>query len=597
MSGRVCFVGAGPGAADLLTLRAARVLGEADIVVWARSLVDPEILQHARPQAELVASDDKTFDDVLAIYRRAAAEGLDVARVHSGDPTLYGTLHEQLGACRALGLECEIVPGVSSLVRRGRRARAGADDPRRQPVADPHPPRAAHLDAAERGAGRDGRARHDDGAVPVRAAPARAAGRPDRRRLRARHALRRRLQGELAGRDRHPLPAGRAGRRASARRRSRRRRSCSSAPRSAAARAPASRTSTTPATATATARSARPDRYREACLSDPRPRRLRRRACRPGPRRCSRRADVVAGGRAVLARARAAAARARRARARASTQTLRDAARRARRRRACSRRATRASSASSARCPRGRPTAGRAPRAVVGRARVRAARRSRGTTRSSSPPTAATRGPRSTPRCATRRSRSSPSPATPPTIVAALAGPAASTVAEALGTPDERLARRAAVRRAQRRDRAEPGDARVWPPRTPTRWALPEDAFEHRAGMITKAEVRAVALAALGPGTGDLRVGRRLRQRLGRDRVRAPRRRRRSRSTSDPDAIALDDAQRRRPRRAGRAPSSAPRPAALRDLPEPDAVFVGGGGARCPPSSTTSPRAPAARSS
>ena len=100
MSGRVCFVGAGPGAADLLTLRAVRVLGEADIVVWARSLVDPAVLEHARRGAELVASDDKTFDDVLAIYQRAAAEGLDVARVHSGDPTLYGTLHEQLGACR-----------------------------------------------------------------------------------------------------------------------------------------------------------------------------------------------------------------------------------------------------------------------------------------------------------------------------------------------------------------------------------------------------------------------------------------------------------------------------------------------------------------
>jgi precorrin-4/cobalt-precorrin-4 C11-methyltransferase len=115
MSGRVWFVGAGPGAADLLTLRAVRVLGEADIVIWARSLVDEAVLEHARPGAELIASDDKTLDDVLAVYRRAAAENLGVARVHSGDPAIYGTLHEQLGAARALGLECEIVPGVSSL--------------------------------------------------------------------------------------------------------------------------------------------------------------------------------------------------------------------------------------------------------------------------------------------------------------------------------------------------------------------------------------------------------------------------------------------------------------------------------------------------
>jgi len=115
VTGRVWFVGAGPGAPDLLTLRAVRVLGEADVVVWARSLVDEGVLAHTRDGAELVASDDKTFEDVLAIYARAARDGLAVARVHSGDPTLYGTLHEQLRACRSLGLEVEIVPGVSSL--------------------------------------------------------------------------------------------------------------------------------------------------------------------------------------------------------------------------------------------------------------------------------------------------------------------------------------------------------------------------------------------------------------------------------------------------------------------------------------------------
>jgi precorrin-4/cobalt-precorrin-4 C11-methyltransferase len=115
VSGRVWFVGAGPGAPDLLTLRAVRVLGEADVVVWARSLVHQGVLAHARASAELVASDDKTFEDVLEIYARAARDGLGVARVHSGDPTLYGTLHEQLRACASLGLEVEIVPGVSSL--------------------------------------------------------------------------------------------------------------------------------------------------------------------------------------------------------------------------------------------------------------------------------------------------------------------------------------------------------------------------------------------------------------------------------------------------------------------------------------------------
>lgn len=114
-SGLVSFVGAGPGAPDLLTLRAVETLRQADVVVWARSLVDPAILDHAREGAELVPSDDRTHEQVVEIYARAAREGLRVARVHSGDPTVYGALHEQLQACRALGLATEIVPGVSSV--------------------------------------------------------------------------------------------------------------------------------------------------------------------------------------------------------------------------------------------------------------------------------------------------------------------------------------------------------------------------------------------------------------------------------------------------------------------------------------------------
>jgi precorrin-4/cobalt-precorrin-4 C11-methyltransferase len=115
VSGRVSFVGAGPGAPDLLTLRAVDVLRAADVIVWARSLVDPEILAYARDDAELVASDDRTHEQVVEIYARAARQGLHVARVHSGDPTVYGALHEQLAACRELGLPVDIVPGVSSV--------------------------------------------------------------------------------------------------------------------------------------------------------------------------------------------------------------------------------------------------------------------------------------------------------------------------------------------------------------------------------------------------------------------------------------------------------------------------------------------------
>src|SRR5207237_3183493 len=88
---------------------------QADIVVWARSLVDERILEHASADAELIASDELTHEEVVAIYGRAAAQQLRVARVQSGDPSLYGTLHEQIEACRRLGLAYEIVPGVNSV--------------------------------------------------------------------------------------------------------------------------------------------------------------------------------------------------------------------------------------------------------------------------------------------------------------------------------------------------------------------------------------------------------------------------------------------------------------------------------------------------
>jgi precorrin-4/cobalt-precorrin-4 C11-methyltransferase len=110
----VWFVGAGPGAADLLTLRAARVIAAADVVIWAASLVQPEVLDHARPDAELVDSSQLPMEGVVPLYERAARDGLVVARIHSGDPALWGAVQEQLDLCRGLGLAVEIVPGVSS---------------------------------------------------------------------------------------------------------------------------------------------------------------------------------------------------------------------------------------------------------------------------------------------------------------------------------------------------------------------------------------------------------------------------------------------------------------------------------------------------
>ena len=113
-SGKVWFVGAGPGAADLLTLRAARVIADADLVIWAASLVHADVLGHARADAEIVDSSQLPVEGVLPLYERAARRGLTVARIHSGDPALWGAVQEQLDLCRALGLAVEIVPGVSS---------------------------------------------------------------------------------------------------------------------------------------------------------------------------------------------------------------------------------------------------------------------------------------------------------------------------------------------------------------------------------------------------------------------------------------------------------------------------------------------------
>ena len=113
--GKVWFIGAGPGAPDLLTIRGARLIGEADVVIWARSLVNEDVLEHASPGAEVVESTTIPLEGMRGIYERAAAWALKVARVHSGDPSIYGAVMEQIELCEELGLEWEIVPGVSSL--------------------------------------------------------------------------------------------------------------------------------------------------------------------------------------------------------------------------------------------------------------------------------------------------------------------------------------------------------------------------------------------------------------------------------------------------------------------------------------------------
>lgn len=109
----ITFVGAGPGAADLLTLRAAERLGAADIVVWASSLVPAEVLDHAPCEATVHDSAGMTFEDVTAIYREHPDAA--IVRLHSGDLALYSAVQEQIDWCLAHDREFEIVPGVGAL--------------------------------------------------------------------------------------------------------------------------------------------------------------------------------------------------------------------------------------------------------------------------------------------------------------------------------------------------------------------------------------------------------------------------------------------------------------------------------------------------
>ena len=109
----ISFVGAGPGAADLITLRGAARLAAADVVIWASSLVPAELLTHAGDQALVFDSATMTLEDVLAVYEDHPAAA--IVRLHSGDPSLYGAIQEQIDWCLAHERSFEIVPGVSSL--------------------------------------------------------------------------------------------------------------------------------------------------------------------------------------------------------------------------------------------------------------------------------------------------------------------------------------------------------------------------------------------------------------------------------------------------------------------------------------------------
>jgi len=111
---KVYFIGAGPGDPELLTLKAKRILETSDVAIYAGSLVNPEILRFAKKEAVLHDSSTMELEEILEIYREAKKAGKTVARVHTGDLSIYSALQEQLDACEKEGIDCEIVPGISS---------------------------------------------------------------------------------------------------------------------------------------------------------------------------------------------------------------------------------------------------------------------------------------------------------------------------------------------------------------------------------------------------------------------------------------------------------------------------------------------------
>ncbi len=108
------FVGAGSGAADLITLRGARLLREADQVIYAGSLVNPALLENCKPGCVILDSASMTLEQVLAAMMRTEQAGKDTVRLHTGDPSIYGAIREQMDTLAREGIDYDVTPGVSS---------------------------------------------------------------------------------------------------------------------------------------------------------------------------------------------------------------------------------------------------------------------------------------------------------------------------------------------------------------------------------------------------------------------------------------------------------------------------------------------------
>ena len=112
----VHIVGAGSGAVDLITLRGKKFLETADVVIYAGSLVNPELLKFCREDARIFNSASMTLDEVLAVIEEAESKFQMTVRLHTGDPSIYGAIQEQMDALSKRGIEFDVTPGVSSFL-------------------------------------------------------------------------------------------------------------------------------------------------------------------------------------------------------------------------------------------------------------------------------------------------------------------------------------------------------------------------------------------------------------------------------------------------------------------------------------------------
>jgi len=111
---KVYFIGAGPGDAELITVKGARLLREADVVVYAGSLVDRELVRTYAPAAEVYDSAGMTLEETTRVLAEAVVAGRRVVRLHTGDPAIYGAIQEQMAELDRLGIGYAVVPGVTS---------------------------------------------------------------------------------------------------------------------------------------------------------------------------------------------------------------------------------------------------------------------------------------------------------------------------------------------------------------------------------------------------------------------------------------------------------------------------------------------------